>query len=513
LPRTKAPVASLTLQEMFGSLAEKISQQAREPNILGYIPHEKQKNFHVSKSKIKLYIGGNRSGKTMGGVAEDIWRLKGEHPFRKVPPAPVRGRAVCVDFNYGINQILIPKFKQLLPPSLLVNGSWEDSYNASEKFLKLQNGSTLEFMTYEQSTEKFAGVSRHFTHFDEEPPKHIYTECIARLIDTNGDAWITMTPVEGMTWVYDQLYEPAMRGNKTPVAVFEVDMLDNPYLSPEAAETFLAGLDDDERLAREKGKFVQLGGLVYKKFNREIHVIDPINPEKYKDWEWYESMDHGFRNPTAWLWSAVSRDGTIITFAEHYQSEWTVEQHAGLVNQNRKKFGKLPEFTVGDPATQQRQGVTGTSIAAEYAKHGIFIAPANNDVSTGVNQVTQYLRTNPETNKPYWLITENCPNLIREMELLRWARWATKKGQAENNHKDTIHKKNDHAADAARYFFTFMPDLTPEEPDLVKKLPRDTATTRFDQVIADLTLRNPAAGVENEWVTYSGSDIGALEYE
>lgn len=512
MARKPPPAPTLSLSEMFGTLAEKVNMQAREPNILGYRPHPKQKVFHESTAKVKLYIGGNRSGKTMGGVAEDIWRLRGKHPFREVPPAPVRGRVVCVDYTFGINQIIIPKFQQLLPPSLLINGSWEDSYHASDKVLTLANGSTCEFMTYEQSTEKFAGTSRHFIHFDEEPPKHIYTECQARVIDTNGDIHITMTPVEGMTWVFDQLYEPAVSGLSGSVAVFEVDMTDNPYLNPEAIDAFLTGLDPDERLAREHGKFVQLGGLVYKKFNPEIHVIPPINPREYMDWEWYESMDHGFRNPTAWLWSAVGKDGSIVTFAEHYASELTVAQHAEVVLANRKAFGKTPEFTIGDPATQQRQGVTGTSIAAEYAKHGVYVAPANNDVLTGVNQVTGYLGTNPETNRPYWVITENCPNLIREMKLLRWARWATKKGEAENNAKDAIHKKNDHAADAIRYFFTFMPDLTPAETPLTEKLPQDTSTRRFDQMLAQITLENPNVP-KDDWVTYQGSDIGALEYE
>jgi hypothetical protein len=100
------------------------------------------------------------------------------------------------------------------------------------------------------------------------------------------------------------------------------------------------------------------------------------------------------------------------------------------------------------------------------------------------------------------------------MEMLRWARWATKKGEAENNAKGTIHKKNDHAADAARYFFTFMPELTPDEPELLERPPQGNGiTTRFDQVIANLVLENPAVSKESQWVTYPGSDIGAMEYE
>ena len=42
-------------------------------------------------------------------------------------------------------------------------------------------------MSSDQDLQKFAGTSRHFVHFDEEPPEPVYEECRARLVDTNGD--------------------------------------------------------------------------------------------------------------------------------------------------------------------------------------------------------------------------------------------------------------------------------------------------------------------------------------
>jgi len=508
MAKRQQPVASLSLGEMFGKLAENIGAQATKPNILGFKPHPKQVNFHKSNAKTRLYIGGNRSGKTTSGVAEDIYYLRGDHPYTRVPSAPVRGRAVCVDFTYGINQILIPMFQQMLPPSLLRNGSWYDSYSAEFKLLTLQNGSTLEFMTYEQKTEQFAGTSRHFTHFDEEPPKHIYNECLARLIDTNGPNWITMTPVEGMTWIYDGIYLPGLEGKDKGVYVIEVEMLDNPYISPQAAEDYLKNLDEDEREAREHGHFVQLGGLVYKKFHKDLHVVPSFIPPK--EWEWYASMDHGYANPTAWLWHAVARDGTVVTFDEHYAAELTVKEHAHIVNEKNKAFKRIPDYIIGDPATQQRQGVTGTSIAAEYALNGVYITPGNNDVTTGVNQVNSYLGINPATNKPYWQITENCPNLINELPRQRWQRWASKKSQEENNPREKIHKKNDHASDSARYFFSFMPDLRPEEPPMKDAMPVNSTNIRYDEALARMALDNKG---KTEWVIFSGTDTARLEYD
>src|SRR5690242_17662798 len=196
--------------ELLRELAQGLKIQSTTPNVYGYKPHAKQELFHKSEAKKKLYIGGNRSGKTTGAVVEDIYWLRGNHPHRPIPEGPIRGRVVAVDLLQGVSKIIIPQFQQWIPPSLLKNGSWEDSYNKELRTLTLSNGSFVEFMSYEMETQKFAGTSRHFVHYDEEPPRHIFNECNARLVDTNGSFWISMTPVEGMTWVYDFIYQPAV---------------------------------------------------------------------------------------------------------------------------------------------------------------------------------------------------------------------------------------------------------------------------------------------------------------
>lgn len=469
---------------MLRSVAEGVRRQSVTPNVLAYHPHPKQVKFHNSQARIRLYIGGNRSGKTVSGTVEDIYYLRGQHPYRKVPEPPVRGRVVCVDWTYGIGQIVIPKFKQWIPPSLLIDGSWDRSYSATDKVLTCSNGSTVEFMTYEQEQDKFAGTSRHFIHFDEEPPFPIYDECRARTIDVKGDMWVTMTPVNGMTWIYDKIYQPGLL--QTPgsnIDVIIVDMTENPYLPPDAALEYLASLDDDTRRARAHGEFVQIGGLVYKKFSKSEHVIPVADPRTFpRGTEFYMSMDHGYNNPTAWLWHAVFPDSTIVTFDEHYASEMIVEEHVEVV---KSKGNYFHDATIlGDPSIAQRSGINGTSIQTEYAERGIYIGLANNDVVTGVNKVNSYLKTNPKTGKPFWQITENCEKLISEMLRLRWKTYSSPNARHDNNKREEIHKKDDHACDSARYFFSAMPDLTPELLTDPKKMPINTNTETYDKVLA-----------------------------
>lgn len=523
------------LGDMVRELQQGLKQQATRPNIFGYKPHAKQERFHASEAKRKLYIGGNRSGKTTGAVVEDIYWLRGNHPYRKIPEGPIRGRVVAVDFLQGVKKIVLPEFARWVPPSILKNGSWEDSYNKEDRTLTLDNGSFVEFMSYDQDTDKFAGTSRHFVHYDEEPPQHVFNECNARLIDTDGSYWISMTPVEGMTWIFDNIYEPATKRSDSGIFVIEADMLDNPYISPEAAESYLSGLDPDERNAREHGKFVQLGGRVFKQFSRGTHVIPPMIPDK--GWEWYISLDHGFNNPTAVLWHAVSPDNQVITFAEHYKSEMILDDHAKKIHSVNAAFGRTPDVWVSDPALAQRQGITGVSIAGEYADRGCYFAPGNNDVQVGIARMAQYLRVNPKTGRPRWLITENCVNLIREMELLRWKTYSSRKLQFENNKHEQIHKKNDHAADSSRYFFTFLPDLTPidfggtGEPGGIE-FPAGTPNSvapNYDDILRRMgaapepstlpvgstnlaEIMQAAHPVETQWQSVEGSDLGAMEY-
>lgn len=454
-----AKTKGLTVSELGGILKEGLVKAVTRPTIHGYKPHDKQIQFHKGLERGKLYIGGNRSGKTVGGIVEDIWWLRGEHPYREVPHPPLRGRIVTVSYTEGINKIIIPELAKWLPPSDLINGSWEDSYSKAERTLTLDNGSTVELMSLDQKLVKFAGTSRHFVHFDEEPSQDIYNECRLRLLDTAGSWWMTMTPVEGMTWVYDDIYEPnVVPGGR--VLVIIIDTEENPYVSRAEIEAALAGLSPEERKARKEGKFVQLGNLVFDEFIPKFapvgHLLEPFTEEqlfKIRDWTHYASLDHGLNNPTAWLWHAVSPTGAIVTYDEIYDNERLVNDFALEIHERNKLPGRVaPQIYVGDPAIAQRNAQTGDSIQTAYAMAGIPLVLGNNDIKIGVDKMNRHLKAGK------WAIA-GCPNLCRELSRVRWKIYESPKKRRANNAREEIHKKDDHAPDSARYFFSLMPDL------------------------------------------------------
>lgn len=477
MPPQKKKV-SLDLSDMLNTVVEQLGDS--KTSSFSYEPHPKQKEFHCSTLEEKLFIGGNRSGKTVANILECIWRITKTHPFRpelNEIEGEIRGRLVCVSFVDGLQKIILPLFKKWMPKKFLIDRSWDKSYNNYLRTLTLVDGSFIEFMSYDQELEKFAGTSRHFVSFDEEPPKTVWEECLLRLVDTDGDWWISMTPVEGLTWVYEEIYYPWKEGKRPWTLVLQVSMDDNPHLIDAAKTKILRNLSNDaDRQARKEGSFVEIKGLVYKMYDSNIHVRKAF--ELRPDMRIYTSLDTGWTHPAAFLWHAVSPTGHIVTFHEIVESEVTVEEMAQRVKEYEKAtlgpLGLEVFARTGDPAMLQTKEHTGTSIVGEYAKHDIFIGVEGvprgpGSVEIGVIKTAQYLKT-VVGQHPLWTIYD-CPILDKQMKNLRWEKYDSKKLEYKKAPKVTIDKKNDDAPDSARYFLTLQPDLTPEYVETLQKNP------------------------------------------
>lgn len=443
-----------TESEFARRLTDGLRTASRRPNIYGYDPHDKQIPFHMSPARKRLFIGGNRSGKTVGGAAEAVWRATGEHPYLPIPRPPTHGRVVAVDYVEGVQKITLPEIARWMPISKLLGNSWETAYNSELRTLTLENGSTMEFMSYEQKVEKFAGTSRHWIWFDEEPPQDVYVENLLRVADTGGCIWITMTPVEGMTWTHDDLYEkanPAHEGYDPDIFVVEVDMSENPHLNSGEIAVLLAGLDDDERAAREHGQYVQRGGLIYPNFHESIHVVDPMEARQFntENWLHFSMMDHGFTNATVWLWAAIDRDARMVVYDEYYKTKEIVSVHAAEVHTRNSQHGIPPTYSVGDPSIRNVDPITGTSVQIAYIECDIPIVLGNNDFAAGSNAVRTKFGNDEIPTTLY--IARNCPHTIYEVKRYRNALWPNRKMDRQKNKKEEPHKKDDHCMDALRY--------------------------------------------------------------
>lgn len=503
--------------DLLDLVVEELDASVTKPNILAYRPYPEQERFHRSAAFGRYISGGNRGGKTNSVVAEAIWLATNTHAFKKRPKKWGNGalqmRFIVVDVEKGVNQIILPKLKELTPKSALIDGSFDKSWDAKSLIFTFANGSTIDFLTHGMTLDKQGGVPRHVIFFDEIPPQSVFIEGMMRLIDYGGWWVIAATSVEGMGWTYDEIVEKVESGEiieqfgpEAMVELFVMTQDMNPYLAGDKASRsrYYIGQSEEEIRIRRDGEFVAKTGLVFPNFKIPTHVIEPFSPPK--NWEWYSSVDFGWNNPTAWLWHAVSPEGDIVTFAEHYANKMTIPEHALTVKMRESGWGKAPDYRVGDPHGDQVNAATttGLSMIGEYAERGVYIGTHGiprgpGSVAVGIEKMQQYFKVRPRTrwgeNRPKWVITSNCTNLIRELKRLRWASYDSSKRAYEMNAQEQVHKKDDHAFDSARYFATLQPNLTYDEDTESASVP---TTISYMEMMNRLRNDETVTFVDNE---------------
>lgn len=223
---------------------------------------------------------------------------------------------------------------------------------------------------------------------------------------------------------------------------------ENPYLNKEYID-YLEGLQGDLGRAWREGEWDLFAGQVFSEFRRSLHVMSVLTPSK--NVAKYGGMDWGRTAPFAFLATAIvkeNHEGTnfnrAITFAEVYGTNKTPGEWAEVI----KLRVKLDEFEWlrGDPAMFSKGQDGSTSIADQFNMSGVYIQPANNDRIAGWELMHKWLSIAPD-GLPYWLITENCRNLIRTLpELIH----------DENKVEDVDTDGEDHAPDAQRYIFKHL---------------------------------------------------------
>ena len=429
--------------------------------------HKKQIEFHSLDTAAKFFFGGNQSGKTTAGLADDCIqalpaRILPEHllPFKKFDP-PFHCRILAPSLQV-LELTIYVKLQELLPKSEYLKGTWNSSFDKQLRVLRLKCGSSFQFMTYEQDWQKMGGVTIHRVHYDEEPPRKHRIENRLRVMRYGGDEVFTMTPVEGLTWMNDEIWEN--RGEEVRTGVYfnekenfscvTVDMDDNPYLGTQEKVLALAGLSDEEREARKSGRFVALTGLIYKDFNERDNILpyeeflDASGEFQFpQNFNVISGIDPGLRNRCAVLFSFIDAEDNIFVFDELYEQGKTVREVATEFHKLLTHYGATPIYNVIDPASRNKNHQTGRSDQSEYADHGILTIPGQNAVETGINRVRERFQ-----NKRLYILS-NCVNLIREVKKYRWKE-APRTGE---DGRPVPVKKDDHALDALRYIVMSRP--------------------------------------------------------
>ncbi|MFA6666909.1 MAG: terminase family protein, partial [Bacilli bacterium] len=230
--------------------------------------HLKQIAFHKCNKKNRWVFGGNRSGKTECGAVECVWIARGIHPYKENKNGTIGwvvSLSTQVQRDVAQSKILNYLEKGWIEEIIMITGKKGSPKLGVIDQIIIKNvfggTSTIGFKSVDQGREKFQGTSLDYVWFDEEPPYDIYEECLMRTFDKSGEIFGTMTPLKGLSWVYDEIYLKA--DSDSDIWCEFMEWADNPYLPKQEILKLQKSLSSEQLEARRYGRFQSNCGLVY----------------------------------------------------------------------------------------------------------------------------------------------------------------------------------------------------------------------------------------------------------
>jgi hypothetical protein len=451
-----------------------------------YDPFPRQREFHESNAKYRLFGGAAGPGKTSALLAEAI------------------GQAFDVA---GCDTLLLRRTYPELESSLLtyfrrdVPRSMYESYNESKHLVTWTNGSTTRFgycrnendvYQYQGAEFLFIGIDE-LTHFTLKQwqfltsrnrcPAKVYSDgqnagkrivpCMAGATNPGniGHAWVKALWVDHVPpsgFVRPDLY----RAQDYDFIRARID--DNPIYANDADyRRTLEALPEHLRRAFLDGDWNVFAGQYFDKFDIGRHTARPEDVRLEPWWPRWISIDWGFHHPSAVYWhcavpgtvaQAFGPEGSsstdapattdrknltlegvsysnatrIFTYREFVQNNLSPRMLAQAIAE-RSGRERISEVFLSPDAFAHR--TSESSIAEQLGD--VLIAnglprpsPADDDRIGGWQLMYQLLESNA------WLITENCAELIERIpQLVR----------DERRHEDIRKVEGDDSADAARY--------------------------------------------------------------
>lgn len=450
-------------------------------------------------------VASNRFGKThINIIAAAIQTL----PRAFVPPwllkykvldpenRDVRMRFIGPDKDRWRDRSCVPKMRQLLPPSALWGGSFDKAWKHREGILHFADGSWWDFLTHDMELDAFASVELDSVRIDEEPTGEVgerqYAESVRGLIDRAGTVRITLTPVEGIGWLADELSDEQGEPRKDLEAYCVTGSIDhNPHISTQGIEQAkkVWAKRPGEYEARVHGHWTYREGLIFSEFRRKLepaghlraerplrHPSEPA-PRDYMTGEWkvpvFEALDPGINEDHPFAFSVAflndettdpfGRAGVLEVFFCFKSPDLTVEQQAAIVKEARAVFGYTPTFTVMDPASAvQRNQESGKQLIEVWRENGIYPVTGQNSRPLTYDNLRTRLKGDVKPGEPpdpvtaTYRVWTGTPDELLGDELVKY-RWKRQTKRVEDVAAPAPIKLNDDLIDTQRYMVTRIP--------------------------------------------------------
>lgn len=363
-------------------------------------------------------------------------------------PYPKKARIISEPTT--VESTIVPGLKRVFPKNHYDHRKGRKMYDA---YWNTDTGWELDIMTYEQDVKEFESSTLGLAWFDEPPPKRIFKATVARM-RKGGIIFITATPLQGSAWMYDELIaKPEDDIKKHGFTTYlEADVETacvqhgiRGFLEHENIEKMISQYDEEDMQARVKGKFHHLIGLVFKMFNRAIHIIRPFEIN-HEDWVVGHALDPHPRNPDASMWLAVNRKGTKVVCDELFM-KGTVSEAAERIKKKNANYRIIKKIIDPSAFNEDQHQETGLTLAQRLEGKDLIYERATKDrvnADRAIADALNYQKIGQEmVRAPQLYIFDSCLRTIWELEHYRWQDWTGKASER----KDPMEKpvdKDDH---------------------------------------------------------------------
>lgn len=448
---------------------------------------------------IILYSAANGVGKTATGsniLAHLFWNTGENEYFNdgifKEFPFKKKGRIISDPTNLTKN--IIPELKFWFPEGRYTTSKGNKTF---ESYWETDTGWEFDMMTYEQDPREFEGVTLGWAWFDEPPPEAIFKATVSRM-RKGGIIIITATPLAGSAYLYDAFakgnYKVEVTAEEGGVAIQyerKVAYIEagiesackthgvRGHLEHEHIMNIISEYSEEEKQARIYGKFQHLVGLVFKRWNRKIHVVKPfaLNPADYVVWH---ALDPHPRTKDAGLWVAIDRKGRKFVVDELWvKPENGTKELAYLLQNKHSQYRVVKQIIDPSASIVNQHDQDGKSLTDRLNDLGCAYEDATKERTLSNQRIMdamtyQRLDDGEFIQAPELYVFENCQQLIWEIEHWRWQELKGRSAENRNAPNAPI-DKDDHLIEDLGRILIQEPDWFP-----IPKKQTQTQTISFD---------------------------------
>lgn len=353
-----------------------------------------QAEVALDNHRFKVINCGRRAGKSFL-VSVEILRFATEN---------AKSVTWYISPNYKQSkQIMWAMLRELIPQEII------ESKNETELKFTLVNGSEI-LLKGAQEPDSLRGVKIDLCIFDEtafiDKWDEVWKVIRPTLIDSKANVWFISTP-NGFNH-----FKNMAETTNPDWRYFHYTTYDNPYIDKVEIDAMKADMDEDAFAQEIMGEFRKMSGLIYKDFNRDIHMVDI--PPLDTNFTFTRSLDFGYGHKTALIYFAISSTGdAIYAYDGLYQSGLVESQIAEIVKvKDAKRVITNPVADSAQPMSIEQLNLMGV--------HFNPVEKGPDSVKHGIVKVAELLRVRKDTGKPTLMFNKNLTWIADEFEQYRW---------------------------------------------------------------------------------------------